>query len=1648
MGLIDLALEPRWHAVRPQQRVSTVAHLVIYDEYQQKHLFRTAIYKQFVVVTGELPRNAVFSFLEAEVTSVDKGIRIQVDSKFALAHQQMTHDHLYCAIDVCSGMGFGAQGLESADVTIEAVNELQPTLVKHQQQNGVTHIQCGDLGSSESIVQLHGMCPHPAILLGGFSCQPWSRLGDRQKSGDCRSSSLVYILRSAYFLCAHSIILECVPGAGRDPEVMKAIQEFETLTGFRHATQDLELSSILPARRDRWWCVLTNAAYPKVDLRPLPQVGPAPVIADLLPFCPHWSEQDNKELALDSYESHKFETYGGLNRNIANLRGQLATALHGWGNQLDKCPCGCRLYPMNESRFEHRGLHAALVLLEGSFNTHVGVLPKTRHLHPFELCVLHGVNPVRDWSPSLRLGIAGLGQMASPVQSNWIVGQLLCQVESRYGMPSKLPEVRLGNHLQKVFKGMSDLQPQLSEHPSVSAYIDRVWKTLQTSIYAHQPLACVVMSCPQESTNQPPVRTEEPVEAQEIDKQPPSRPAEPGKSENQPPNRAEGPDEETEKQPAEEAPGLLVGNHSHPRPVAHDHPHEPHDRECPSVAHDHPASPSHAPTTNVPSFADCLTRVCADAMNARIEITTVVPSTYAAASSDPVKPPGDQEVRQHEPEEDSTLATAALQPDPVHGGIPAFAVAGAPHADEHDVPITQAIHDHLEEADTMAHVDQETLPDATTTDDPLRGCLVIRAGDCQATDIHVAEDTTVGMLTVAEDKLGSLHQPIHTTDVIGCHVPATTAVHPDDVIHMNMHFDSHGRQISLQHEPSFAIQGRVPRLHLLHHQGPWVEAKEGQYYLDVFQATTGVEVVPVFVMPRWAMEEEMTQALFDWGNAIRDKLKVSTKVASMMLIESHWMPVVVQSHAMGTRVLVTPEGIDWARIALDVWGTQSQFVQVRLPHVNAHASPQSVEFACGFQSIGWLYANYLKQYDASEVHATESIAATQAVKWRMQFRAMLLATGMGNQIIDVSTCRFGGAPKGDITAVVSDLLIQHGVPTEAAHARATVVVEKIGRAAVVQATRAPHPWRELKTLANHLQPRMQLVLASEMNAAIQQRASNPKQVGSKQQKHPAKAIRNVVTISPEDVSIPHGIFREQNGEAVSQLHLNQVNHEAKGVIIMSSAQVQPYLAKGAPVSSRGLAAIVLDSAPGSMEGIGVETRFPARCEKTCEPVLLKGHMVQLGKIPIQRNQPDQVPKVEVIDNVVVRVLTFREELSMPWHEFISRPVRAVIQEFQELQPNGEGHSPIVDCWDKQFLSMRLERVKASEAQIYSVSFRLEGKEVASLLQQSGRNAMYVEPRSDTGKQPDERYRVIWLNRMDKPSALLAMQSTQREVSLVRSGQRYGLRVLGSHAAEVHQQHKPNTPFLNTNQVAMFQVGPFPYGATKQTILKTFQMWSWQARPVQPYGRSANSQGLMWLVHAMEKPAFEVYTLEHSDVIISELPKKTRSEPSASMDIQGSSRTMEALATPSASKPTSSHVDPFDNNDPWAPYQMQKQARAASSAPAVAPAELARIAAQIEQKVTQNLTKADGSEDELMADSSRVTELETRLSRLEVQVQTNHEASQMQARELAGQITNVQQQVESQSTLFTQHVDNKLAEQLSHIERILEKRARLGAGPHE
>ena len=201
------------------------------------------------------------------------------------------------------------------------------------------------------------------------------------------------------------------------------------------------------------------------------------------------------------------------------------------------------------------------------------------------------------------------------------------------------------------------------------------------------------------------------------------------------------------------------------------------------------------------------------------------------------------------------------------------------------------------------------------------------------------------------------------------------------------------------------------------------------------------------------------------------------------------------------------------------------------------------------------------------------------------------------------------------------LLGQHGVPDLESAQRASAVLKALGEEGVSRALDAANPWRELKWLANQLRPPYMLIKPSELQLQVSKRQAD-RPVGHKKHKHAkgkGKGFPPGVSVDPSLLRLEHGIFQSENGQGLSQLPLPQIGPNAAGVAVVSAACVEPYLKAPNPLSTGPLAFFVVDADGPLPTSFPVSAeRVPLVCAANAEPLLVDGHLIQLGAIRVQR----------------------------------------------------------------------------------------------------------------------------------------------------------------------------------------------------------------------------------------------------------------------------------------------------------------------------------------------------------------------------------------------------------------------------------------------
>ena len=810
---------------------------------------------------------------------------------------------------------------------------------------------------------------------------------------------------------------------------------------------------------------------------------------------------------------------------------------------------------------------------------------------------------------------------------------------------------------------------------------------------------------------------------------------------------------------------------------------------------------------------------------------------------------------------------------------------------------------------------------------------------------------------------------------------------------------------------------------LLWQQKGWVAWDEMDFYRNMIEQTAKGTTHEGLVL------QDSPATATDWALWIVQVAKTLypnqvEKCSSFVLWKQHWIPVGVTyagENGEALSITTTTEGVKlfqkWAR---EAWLSDAEDV-----HWATVDCEQVFQHDCGFQSIAWIKA-FVQNV------GVKSVSGYEACQQRAEFHRFLEAENLA-QVFVSSPLNMGGMTTCE--EKLSQLLYEHGVAKLRTAECASHLVQVLGKGVIQQILTSAKPWADLKTRASMARPPIRIVLAEELQATIDKRTKEGNHVGRKSNKGKNKTKTDEsFKLRADQIHIPTAVFCQADGSELEQISACSIGSETKGVVVANIDEALPYFRLQKPMSSEGIALLILDFEDERIPEQKELIKVPAICLATQEPVLLQVAMLQIGSKPVGRNVPSQCLQIQEVANCVVRAMVYKDQYPGDWQEFVKHPVRHIMQNPTFAQHQQE----ILDVWDRQFLSIRMTKTPQAESVIFVVCIRVQSSVAESLCQISGSDGLYCEPRSTTGRQPDSAFQVIWLPKKSFGEAQLAARTSQVKTTLARSGDRYGLRVENEHAAVVHQIHRPEVMFIKGTELKKFRVGPLPYGSTRQSIANVFRKWEWEARPLGPYAQSKDRTGMIWTAQAATPPENLVYQLAHGDVLITpEAPVITVPNQQAAT-VVASDKTMQCLKQ--SSQKDEKRDEKKTGNDPWLHYDPWQSS--GKPGKEVSVAQFAAMQAKIEAAVDQKLQKITADEPMTGATDSRVSTLEKQVQDLASSVHNFQSQQVHQNQRLAAQIQSVDQKVEHQQQSLHQMLDSKLEDQMARIEQLFTKRARM------
>lgn len=895
----------------------------------------------------------------------------------------------------------------------------------------------------------------------------------------------------------------------------------------------------------------------------------------------------------------------------------------------------------------------------------------------------------------------------------------------------------------------------------------------------------------------------------------------------------------------------------------------------------------------------------------------------------------------------------------------------------------------------------------------------------EGTPLHqvaVTKGATVGQLAVAENQHLGLAEPVRTMTAMGSHLPVYKELFPSQIVLLESG--------NVEHKPTIPDMPGASRQNLLWHQQGWVANDEMSFYLRMLGQPNLTNTTAPLIMDNTDTDGPKFEQWLATGVDLKGTSNDVVVIHTACLYMNHWFPVTAKFDAETIHITTTlPDLPAVQKWAIDAWGPVFEFHYI----VPLEGFPAD----CGFQALAWIMARTLEETRAYPMEVEE------AIKWRYMFDQHLCNTGKANSR-DFQVC-FGGMME-PTAAELSALLQAHGVASERSPALANHLVQTFGALSIKQTLGSARPWADLKSKASAHKPPIKLVLTEELQQQIANRLQNVKPIGSKKNKQTKKASQAKWVPPPaSQILIPDGIFQQQDGTPLKQITMHQLQSNHRGVAVVNIQDALPFFRTLKPVCTEGAAMLVLDFQDPSIPDTHQVIRFPASCAGTQEPMILTAALVQLGQQTITRALPADPTTIDQVDTAVVRAVLYRDQSTLAWQAISMKPVKALfeLEHFSCLEKGD-----VLDVWDRQTLNKQFQRVKPEEADMFSVVMRVQASCFSRLMESNGKEGLFFEPRTPNGRGPCPNHRVIWLPKQTFHDVMFAKQATQHETCIARSGDRFGLRTKVEQAAAVHQQHRPEVAYLDGANTKTYRIAPLPFGTTKQSLQKVFETWEWNARPSHTQGLTPDKGGLTWIAHATEQPAFFIFTMQHGDVLITEMqPTKPVAKPNEGVPV-ASARTLKHLSASASTTPSSAaevaQQDPLQVNDPWA----GAASHLASSRSTITPSQVASIETNVERRIRAAMKDQLAglkSEDTAMEPAvdprvfqleQQVNELTDNLNQLAGSVTSFKQQQQTHNTQVVQQVQALRTQADQQESFMKNLLDQKLEEQMHRIESLL------------
>lgn len=518
-----------------------------------------------------------------------------------------------------------------------------------------------------------------------------------------------------------------------------------------------------------------------------------------------------------------------------------------------------------------------------------------------------------------------------------------------------------------------------------------------------------------------------------------------------------------------------------------------------------------------------------------------------------------------------------------------------------------------------------------------------------------------------------------------------------------------------------------------------------------------------------------------------------------------------------------------------------------------------------------------------------------------------------NEVLFQRQLRRGGGPtKAEaIQAWLENFLPTKGVPIEAAKSRASAAIKKLGIDALDSAISTTDPWRALKQAGGALSKPFQWVQYEELQAHIAKRSEVRYGTAAKQVQHGnrGKRVETLLNITPATLELLPNTFFDAADEPLGMISLQTLRPDQRGIAIVTEEEALAFLKDRKNLSTDAFGLLTIGELANPDADSRIEhIHWSAVYKPTQEPIIIRGSLVSLGDISIEKKTISKALTMPKVDTEVIRIQAFADATDT-WEDLQSGPVKHIIALIPALRfcteescsgacglfhpaVDEKVQQVVLDAWAWKWLTAEGKKSTASKAEAFSVYMRVPASALRQILKHSGDHGIFVEPRPESMQGSHPSYCVVWLSRTTSHSEALHYKRTQDlVVGLARMGQKLGLRALLKHEAALLKIVYPDRAFASCQVRFIYETGPVPHALSRDQVAQMLKAWGWIARPLKAFRSTAD--GKFWDIGTSTAPPAPILETEHGDLTVA---KKRDAE-----------KTAKVLPIVSAPKRTSDHM---------------------------------------------------------------------------------------------------------------------------------------------